>query len=158
MIQYILVWLADGQEEQHRGAYAKLIANPDTSRYSVWCFLPMILQSLFFRRSDSNPSSATILRGLLSEEGGGVLSYSVMLPWGPQYSNAWWGLFTTFTFVTDHTGIQGSRGEKSLGKSTKRDRWAFIHDSLEEGYHHHHLQHHHQPDSTAQRQERAYGL
>ncbi len=53
-----------------------------------------------------------------------------MLLWGPQYSNAWWGLFTTFMFGTDHTGIQGSRGEKSLGKSTKRDRWAFIHDSL----------------------------
>lgn len=26
---------------------------------------------------------------------------------------------------TDHSGFQGSRGEKSLGKSTKRDRCAF---------------------------------
>lgn len=36
---------------------------------------------------------------------------------------------TTFMFLTVHTGIHGSRGEISLGKSIKRDRWAFIDES-----------------------------
>lgn len=113
------------------GAYAKLTANSHSS--------PVIINRLL----SCSPSCLTlhlIESSAVPHQGGGSAQTrwqftvtkrtTVMLPWGPQYSNAWWGLFTTFMFVTHHTGIQGSRGEKSLCKSTKRDRWAFIHDSL----------------------------
>ena len=50
---------------------------------------------------------------------------TILLPRGPQYSNTLGNYY--LHFLTDHTGIDGSRGEISLGKSTKRDRWAFIH-------------------------------
>lgn len=56
-----------------------------------------------------------------------ILSW-VILPRGPRYSDK--SLNYYLMIDSSHWNqrwIHGSRGEISLGKSTKRDRWAFIH-------------------------------
>lgn len=77
------------------------------------------------------PNTAFTL--LLYQTGAGnfrrvIFFFFFFLPRGPRYSDT--SLNYYLMIDSSHWNqrwIHGSRGEISLGKSTKRDRWAFIH-------------------------------